>query len=95
MKEVDLVVIMGTTLKVKPFGNIPLLVQDDVPQVLINRSSDDVKSGSQYTKEGWNNKLLIEGELDDSVVQIVKDCGWKTDFEEILPQKHRIKFFNS
>jgi len=31
LAEVDLLLIVGTTLKVKPFGYIPVLVKDNVP----------------------------------------------------------------
>ena len=36
LQNVDLVLILGTTLKVKPFGNVPLLVPKFTPMVLIN-----------------------------------------------------------
>ena len=38
----DLLLIFGTTLKVKPFSLITKMVPQNVPQVLINRSNLDV-----------------------------------------------------
>ena len=36
LSKVDLLLIVGTTLKVGPFNSIPLKVKPTVPQVLIN-----------------------------------------------------------
>ena len=46
---VDLLLILGTTLKVKPFGNIPLLIPKTSPQVLINRTNSDVSNSSAFS----------------------------------------------
>lgn len=35
----DLLIVIGSSLKVKPVANIPLLLPKNVPQVLINRES--------------------------------------------------------
>ncbi|CAI2351075.1 unnamed protein product [Caenorhabditis sp. 36 PRJEB53466] len=37
--KVDLVVVIGSSLKVRPVSMIPLCVREDVPQILINRES--------------------------------------------------------
>ena len=48
LSNVDLLLIIGTTLKVKPFGYLPYSVPEGAPQVLINKSRDDVSGGKQY-----------------------------------------------
>ncbi len=48
LANVDLLLIIGTTLKVKPFGFMPHSVPADIPQVLINKSRDDVSGGKLY-----------------------------------------------
>ena len=45
LSKVDLMVIIGTTLKVKPFGYLPMGIPKHVPQVLINRELTDVSGG--------------------------------------------------
>ena len=58
---------MGTTLRVKPFSLITRQVPQDVPQVLINRSNEDVAGGLSYTMEGEEGKLFVAGDCDDAV----------------------------
>lgn len=78
MADVDLLLIIGTTLRVGPFNVIPRKVPNNIPQVLINNDISSVRGGDQFTKDGLNMKLSIEGECDKVALQITEDCGWHT-----------------
>jgi len=88
LENVDLLLIMGTTLKVQPFSHISKLVPQHAPQVLINRSNEDVASGDTYTESGDHGRLFLKGDCDDVVKRIVEAAEWEEDLLEILPQRH-------
>ena len=52
LAEVDLVLIMGTTLRVGPFNVIPRRVSKEVPQVLINNDIQSVRGADQFSSDG-------------------------------------------
>lgn len=64
LSTVDLVFIMGTTLRVGPFNVIPRRVPKEIPQVLINNDIASVRGGDQFSEDGQNHKLAIEGDCD-------------------------------
>ena len=80
----DLSFIMGTSLKVFPFGRLPYEIPKDSWRVLINKeevgtifSLNRFKFTNEYKKD-----LFLPGNTDEIVEKIVKDVGWETEFEE-------------
>ena len=65
-KECDLLLCIGTSLKVQPVSNIVNLIDPKIPQILINR--DDVRTNE------FDVKLL--GLCDDIAALISKQLGW-------------------
>jgi len=49
LQGVDLLMIFGTSLRVKPFSLLTRLVPEHCPQVLINRGNADVDQGESYS----------------------------------------------
>lgn len=66
-KECDLLLCIGTSLKVQPVSNIVNLIDPKIPQILINR--DDVRTNE------FDVKLL--GFCDDIAAYICKLLGWE------------------
>ena len=66
-KECDLLLCIGTSLKVQPVSNIVNLIDPKIPQILINR--DDVRTNE------FDVKLL--GFCDDIAAYISKLLGWE------------------
>lgn len=77
LAQVDLLLIMGTTLKVSPFNSIPFNVRKEVPQVLINNDPKEVRGGNLYTAEGDEGRLLLEGQCDEICSELVNQLGWQ------------------
>jgi NAD-dependent SIR2 family protein deacetylase len=71
-------IIIGTSLKVKPFGYLPLGVPPHTPHVLINKDNSDVSGGKKYNSNGVDGKLLLRGDCDRVVKRIVRECGWNS-----------------
>lgn len=57
---------IGTSLKVNPFAYLAQIIPSDVPVVLINR--EDVMDR--------NNKLWLEGDIQENIEKIMKAAGW-------------------
>ncbi len=70
----DLVIVMGTSLKVLPFAALVTMVPQNVPIVYINREN---------TKIYRDNFLFMEGSIDDQVHELIKELGWESKLENI------------
>ena len=75
LEKADLVIIMGTSLKVFPFAVLAKTISNKIPVVLIN------KENSLGTGRG--NFVFLEGDIDQIVLKIVKDLGMEESYEKI------------
>jgi len=77
-KTADLILIIGTSLKVAPFEKILSITKPRTKRVLINREevgSFDFKTGTR--------DLFLEGDCDDIVLRIAKKCGWDEELDKL------------
>ncbi|KAL1846740.1 Sir2 histone deacetylase Hst2 [Paecilomyces lecythidis] len=74
--EADLVFVMGTSLKVHPFANLPSLACAGVPRVLINRE----KVGDLGNRK---EDLCLLGNCDEEVRKLADALGWKKELEKL------------
>jgi len=65
--KADLVIVMGSSLKVKPVAHIPNLVPPDIPQILINR---EPLQHMQYDVE-------LLGDCDLIIAELCNRLNWK------------------
>ncbi|VDO04480.1 unnamed protein product [Rodentolepis nana] len=72
VKDVDLVLVMGSSLKVRPVSHIPNSLPNHVPQILINR---EPLSNHQFDVE-------LLGECDVIVEYLCKQLGWDVDMDD-------------
>ena len=79
---------MGTALAVAPVNILPSLVKQDVPKVLFNLTNTKNTGGYDF-EEKDTMKLFVEGKCDETLVKLAEDCGWKEDFEIVLPDYHK------
>ena len=75
-QKADLIIVMGTSLKVYPFASLPSLVSSLTPRLLINNE----KVGS-FTEE-FRDVLAI-GDIDQQIAQLISLLGWESDLAEI------------
>jgi NAD-dependent histone deacetylase SIR2 len=74
--EADLMLVMGTSLKVAPCSQLPRLVKNGVPRVLINME----KAGDMGSRD---EDLCILGTCDDGVRQLADALGWRDELERL------------
>lgn len=72
VSEADLIIVMGTSLQVRPFSELLKQVSPSVPIAIINRDMPKVmlaRSQSQHT-------LFLQGDIEAVVTQLAQDMGW-------------------
>lgn len=75
--KADLLIVMGTSLKVAPVSLIPEMVSTRCPRVLINRDlvGDFVPPGV----DGNSRDIFEEGNCDDGVLKLCRFLGWEEE----------------
>ncbi|KAJ5901851.1 hypothetical protein N7495_002379 [Penicillium taxi] len=76
VSEADLMLVMGTSLKVAPCSSFPLLVKEGVPRVLINME----QVGDIGRKD---EDVCILGACDDGVRKLAGALGWLQELEAL------------
>ena len=73
----DLAFIMGSSLKVSPFNQLPGKLPSGAWRVFINKEmvDDMFNFYDNYSKD-----LFLEGYTDEIIEKLVKDIGWENDF---------------
>ena len=91
--EADLAFIMGTSLAVYPFNQLPYGIKEDAWRVLVNKREVGNFLGGLITMNQFrfNNPkkkdLFLNGYTDDVVKKLVEDCGWKEEFDQYCKEK--------
>jgi NAD-dependent deacetylase sirtuin 2 len=100
LPRADLLLVLGTSLKVQPFASLIDHVDDKCPRVLINREAVGLASGDSdqdifhfgsrggFVFDGPTayRDIFCEGDVQDSVLQLVKLCGWKDELQELMDE---------
>lgn len=98
LPRADLLLVLGTSLKVQPFASLIDHVDDKCPRVLINREAVGLAAGDSdedifhfgsrggFVFEGANayRDVFLEGDVQDSVRKLVEMCGWTNELQELM-----------
>jgi NAD-dependent histone deacetylase SIR2 len=76
LKIADLVLVIGTSLKVHPVASLPSLAVPGVPRVLINRDP----AGDLGSRP---DDVLLFSDCDDTVRYLADSLGWRKELEDI------------
>jgi len=76
VEEADLVVVMGSSLKVYPFAALPARARPGAVRVLINNE----RAGGIGVRA---DDVLLLGGCDDGVRKLAKELGWEEELEEV------------
>ncbi|KAL4947468.1 DHS-like NAD/FAD-binding domain-containing protein [Aspergillus filifer] len=76
LPETDLLLVLGTSLKVAPVSVLPRKVKEDVPRVLINNE----KTGDMGSRP---RDILLLGSCDDGAREMARKLGWETELDEL------------
>ena len=87
-KDVELIIIMGTSLKVQPFASIPYLTNPKADILVINMEN----VGGYDFHRLYSNSLIIEGKTDESVIKLLNDCNMIDEFKEFMKNEYKDEF---
>ena len=73
-------IIIGTSLSIKPFNKTVEKAKKGCPKVLINLEHTDFNGFDFQDLEKNPGRLFLKGKCDDIICQLVKDVGWSNEF---------------
>ncbi|KAF9983972.1 NAD-dependent protein deacetylase sirtuin-2 [Modicella reniformis] len=81
----DLLIVLGTSLKVEPFNKLIGKVPSRCPRLLINRekAGQELQSGFDFdrSKDTVHRDALFLGNCDDGVKKLAALCGWEDELQ--------------
>ena len=81
----DLVIVIGTTLKVGPFKDT-IKKAGDCPKVLINMENTDMNDYDFDDLKNHPERLFLQGKCDEILQKIVNEVGWTKEFQNCKPK---------
>jgi NAD-dependent deacetylase sirtuin 2 len=102
----DLLLILGTSLKVYPFASIIKSVSNKIPRCLINNTLPEIfesellcdSSNAEYIFSGnqYQRDVIYIGDCDKGCTELAKALGWKDKLMEIYENEveYANKYFN-
>jgi NAD-dependent SIR2 family protein deacetylase len=83
----DLLIVMGTTLKVYPFASLVSGVSDLTPRVLFNKEA----VGPFVNAESSYRDVAALGDIDTQITELIRLLDWQEEFATI-PETVKISF---
>ncbi|KAF9433644.1 NAD-dependent protein deacetylase sirtuin-2 [Entomortierella beljakovae] len=93
-EKCDLLIVLGTSLKVEPFNKLISKVSPRCPRVLINRekAGQDLHSGFDFDDK-WKYTIqrdaLFLGNCDDGIRELSTLCGWESELQFMYDTGHK------
>ncbi|KAF9429933.1 NAD-dependent protein deacetylase sirtuin-2 [Podila epigama] len=89
--ECDLLIVLGTSLKVEPFNKLIAKVKPICPRLLINRekAGEELHSGFDFEdkqKYTIQRDALYLGDCDSGVKKLASLCGWMDELQSMYDQ---------
>ena len=82
--DVDLIIIMGTSLKVQPFANIPEVTNPKAFKIVFNME----KVGNYEYDILEDDSIFIKGKTDQNVIKFLKDIDLYNEFSEFIKEEY-------
>ena len=83
-EDVDLIIIMGTSLKVQPFASIPNMTNPKADIVVFNMEP----VGFYYYNKLHKNQIFIQGKTDENIIKFLKDTNMIKEFKEFVKKEY-------
>ena len=89
VEDVDLLIVIGTSLKVAPANTLVWRVPRSALRVLVNREPVGLHLGLDFERE---RDFFAEGDIDEVLLDLMVELGWLDDLEpllrnDLLPEK--------
>ena len=86
--NIDLIIIMGTSLLVHPFASIPFRVNPNADIIVFNME----RVGDFPYDSLLSSSLFIEGKTDETVVKFLKDINMLDEFKDFMKKEYNEEF---
>ena len=86
-KDVDLIIIMGTSLKVQPFASIPYHANENAYVMVFNMEEVGDFKYNHLSK----NAIFIGGKTDQNILKFLKDINLYNEFAEFIKKEYNEK----
>ncbi|XP_044139490.1 NAD-dependent protein deacetylase sirtuin-2 isoform X1 [Bufo gargarizans] len=97
-KNVDLLIVMGTSLQVQPFASLVGKAPSKTPRLLINKEKTGegdsffgllgLGGGMDFDSEKAYRDVAWLGHCDDGCLALADFLGWKAELEEMIKKEH-------
>lgn len=86
VEDADLLLVIGTSLKVAPANSIVYRVPKTCLRVLVNRDPVGISLGMQYGPYAERD-YFAEGDIDPTILELMTHLGWLDELEPLLEEK--------
>lgn len=87
IQDVDLLIVMGTSLRVAPASGLVQQVPKSAMRLLVNREEAGGHLGMIFDKNIATRDYFAQGECDAVMLELMDHLGWIEDLEHLLPNK--------
>jgi NAD-dependent deacetylase sirtuin 2 len=85
VKDVDLLIVVGTSLKVAPANSLVRRVPRSAMRLLVNREVVGEHLGMSFGDEAERD-VFAEGDIDPVLLDLVEELGWLDDLRSLLDE---------
>lgn len=87
VRDVDLLIVIGTSLRVAPANSIVSQVPRSAMRVLVNREEAGGHLGMDFDEHDPTRDFFAQGECDAVFLELMDSLGWIDELEYLLPNK--------
>ena len=84
LQDIDLIIIMGTSLQVYPFAGIPEFANPDAGIVVFNMEKVGAYQYGKINKNNW----FIQGKTDENILKFLEDVELYGEFETFIKDEY-------
>ena len=83
VEDVDMLIIIGTSLKVAPANSLVWRVPRSALRLLVNREIVGQFLGMEFGEEAERD-VFAEGDIDSSLLDLIEELGWLEDLRDLV-----------
>lgn len=81
-RKCDLLIVMGTSLKVQPFADLVNWPTDTCPRLLLNR--EEAGSSFRFNKPSNERDVFVSSDCDAGVLELCQHLGWEAELRALV-----------
>eukprot|EP01083_Nonionella_stella_P018331 51095_1 len=90
-KSIDLLIVLGTSLSVKPVSNLPNQVSANAIRAVFNLElNDEIKQIFEFDAQKNQRDVFIAGKCDESIEELCKLLKWEKELKQIYQTSNQI-----